>query len=129
MALESFEQIMQGIADDDEAVSLFDELLKAAECYFLSVVGMESRLKMAGLRLGGQAFQGLFETMHRRRSAAYDALVSARCAFNRHLSRRQGKEASSSGTCFGDPKTTPESVAMDDWAGALLCTLYRGRKR
>lgn len=117
------------VARDEVATSLLECFLEAAERYFGTVVRMESRLKMARLRLEGEELRDLTQTLDRNRALAHDGLLASLHILNRYLFRQHGGDMPKGGIYSNDPDTIRDRAAVGDWAGELLCSLYQNRKR
>ena len=75
-ALDRFEMVVRIIAENEVACSLMEKLLSAAERYFCKVFEMETRLKIARLRVDGNELRELTENLDKNRMYAHEALIS-----------------------------------------------------
>lgn len=128
-ALERFDLIVKIISSDEIACSLIDKLLNAAERYFCKVFEMESRLKIARLRLDGEELRDLTENMDKNRRYAHEALIADLHIFNRYILKEFAGEVPVGGIFSKSPEAIHDRYAVADWAGDLLTSVYQNRKR
>lgn len=128
-ALERFEIIVRIISDNEVANTILEKLLNSAESYFCKVFDMESRLKMARLRLDGEELRDLTEDLNKNRRYAHEALISDLHIFNRYIIKEFGNDVPVGGIFSKDPEAISDRIAVADWAGELLTAVYQNRKR
>ena len=128
-ALDRFEMVVRIIADNEVACSLMEKLLSAAERYFCKVFEMETRLKIARLRVDGNELRELTENLDKNRSYAHEALISDLHIFNRYVMKEFVDEMPVGGIFNREPELIHNRVAVADWAGDLLTAVYQNRKR
>jgi hypothetical protein len=127
-ALDRLNIVVRTIPQDEVAVSLLEKLLATAEHYFGKVVEMQTRLKLARLRLEGEDLRELTEVLDKNRSLAHDALISDLHIFNRYLLKTY-EDAPIGGIFNKSPDAIRDRIAVADWAGELLSALYQERRR
>lgn len=118
--MQNFDDLLQMVAEDEVAVSFLEKLLDAAERYFDTVVKMEAKLKMAQVRLDGQAFLDLAVDVEQRRATTLDGLVLSTRIFLRYVQKKYGQK---------QPFDEKDCQAIASWAGGLLTSLFAERKR
>ena len=128
-ALERLEMIVRLVQQDEVAVSLLEKLMESAERYFCKVVEMESRLKVARLRLEDQELRDLTEVLDKTRHLAHEALISSLHIFNRYVLKEFGDDIPVGGLFNKNPEAIRDRIAVADWAGELLSALYKERRR
>jgi len=121
-------QIAELISDDEVAVSLLNTLIDSSEKYFGAVVRMETRLKTARFRLEGEELRELTSELDRQRHYAHEALISNLHIFNRYL-LKEFDDVPVGGIFTGNPEMIRDRIAVADWAGKLLCTIYNKRRK
>jgi hypothetical protein len=128
-ALDRFEMVVRVIAENEVACSLMEKLLSAAERYFCKVFEMETKLKIARLRVDGNELRELTENLDKNRSYAHEALISDLHIFNRYVMKEFADELPVGGIFNREPELIHNRVAVADWAGDLLSAVYQNRKR
>jgi len=127
-ALDRFEMVVRIIAENEVACSLMEKLLSAAERYFCKVFEMETKLKIARLRVGGNELRELTENLDKNRMYAHEALISDLHIFNRYVMKEFVDEMPVGGIFNREPELIHNRVAVADWAGDLLTAVYQNRK-
>lgn len=72
------------------------------------------------------------EDLDRSRKFARDALISDLHIFNRYLVKELGEELLEQGIkggIFPNPDAIRDRIAIADWAGEMLCGIYKERKK
>ena len=128
-ALQRLDIIIRVIADDEVAHILLEKLLEKSESYFCRVFEMETRLKVARLRLEGDAMRDLTENLDKVRRYAHDALISDLHIFNRYIIKEYQDDVPVGGIFSKNPDAIRDRIAVADWAGELLAAVYQNRKR
>jgi hypothetical protein len=128
-ALDRFEMVVRVIAENEVACSLMEKLLSAAERYFCKVFEMETKLKIARLRVDGNELRELTENLDKNRTYAHEALISDLHIFNRYVMKEFADELPVGGIFNREPELIHNRVAVADWAGDLLSAVYQNRKR
>ena len=123
-----YEAVVRVVSEDPVAAKLCDQLLEDAERYFGAVVRLEHRLAGARFRIDGAELRELTEALDRSRHHAHNALISSLHAFNRYVVKEYAGQIPEGGI-FPNPDAIHDRVAVADWAGDLLCSLYRNRRR
>lgn len=126
--IQRYEAIVRAVSRDPTASKLFDQLLEDAERYFGVVVRLEYQLASARFRIEGAELRELTETLDRSRHHAHNALISSLHAFNRYVVKEYEGQIPEGGI-FPNPEAIHDRIAVADWAGDLLCSLYRSRRR
>jgi len=78
------------IADDEVACSLLEKLLTSTEAYFRNVFEMETRLKIARLRLEEVELRELNKHLDEIKWRAHEALIADLHIFNRYVIKEFG---------------------------------------
>lgn len=128
-ALERFDTVVADVATDDVAVSLLEKVLNSAERYFCKVVEMETRLKIARLRMDGDELRDEIQRLDANRRFAHEALISNLHIFNRYIIKEFGGIVPIGGIFSKSPEAIHDRIAVADWAGELLSAVYNNRKR
>lgn len=128
-ALDRLEIVIRTISGDEVACSLLEKLLASAEAYFCKVFEMETRLKMARLRIEGAELRELTENLDKNRRYAHEALISDLHIFNRYAIREFSEDIPVGGIYSKQPESIRDRIAIADWAGELLAAVYQNRKR
>jgi hypothetical protein len=128
-ALDRLEIIVRIIGGDEVACSHLEKLLSSAEAYFCKVFEMETRLKIARLRLEGEELRALTENLDKNRRYAHEALIADLHIFNRFFIKEFGEDVPVGGIFNKDPDAIRDRIAVADWAGELLTAVYQNRKR
>ena len=128
-ALDRFEMVVRIIAENEVACSLMEKLLSAAERYFCKVFEMETKLKIARLRVDGNEFRELTENLDKNRTYAHEALISDLHIFHRYVMKEFAEEMPAGGIFNREPELIHNRVVVADWAGDLLTAVYQNRKR
>ncbi|TYO96745.1 uncharacterized protein DUF3232 [Geothermobacter ehrlichii] len=127
-ALDRFNIISRLVCQDEVAVSLLEKLISSAEHYFSKVVEMETRVRLARLRIDGEELRELTEVLDKNRTMAHEALISDLHVFNRYLMKNY-EDAPVGGIFSKDPDAIRNRVAVADWAGELLAAIYQERRK
>ncbi len=128
-ALDRLEIVVRTIKDDEVACSLLEKLLSSAEGYFCRVFEMETKMKMARLRMEAEELREFTENLDKNRRYAHEALISDLHIFNRYAIKEFGEDIPVGGIYSKSPESIRDRIAIADWAGELLTAVYKNRKR
>jgi hypothetical protein len=127
--LDRFEMIVRLIAENEVACSLMEKLLSSAESYFCMVFEMETKLKIARLRVDGNGLRELTENLEENCAHAQEVLISNLHIFNRYIVKEFANELPIGGVFNREPELMHDRLAVTDWAGDLMSAVYQNRKR
>jgi len=128
-ALERLDEIIRLSADDEVTCSLLEKLLASAETFFCTVIAMETRLKVARLRLDVEELRVLHNHLVDNRRRAHEALIADLHIFNRYVLKEFGNGIPTGGIYSKSQESIENPDAIADWAGELLTAIYQNRRR
>ena len=127
--LEQFETVIATIEEDEIACGLLDRVLALAEDCFVTVIKIETRLKLARLRMDDRDLRNLEESLEGERTHIFENLAAAIRTLNSYIFENFKDRIPDGGILSEGPEAVNDYGEVAEWAGDLLTAVYQKRIR